>query len=250
MKDHTVIRPQQWFPALLLAAFCAIAAMLVREALLRHDAIFAWGAVFLGVLLLPVFAWYRRARGSDAGTHGGRAAASAPKNGRAFYAMVWVAIALIGASLLVLHAAFAWTLFAQRLFNVSAALGLAAGLALGAAAGRRIAPRLPALAIAGAGLSLMLAVPALAMLANARFAPRRWHTAQVKVLAHRITADRHGAQRHELTLAFDGVEKRFFPSSQEWEALPRGDTFSACLREGALGSPIIVRLNDVCPFPG
>ncbi|HXZ92859.1 MAG TPA: hypothetical protein VEG36_08255, partial [Burkholderiales bacterium] len=79
---------------------------------------------------------------------------------------------------------------------------------------------------------------------------RRWHTAQVKVLAHRITTDPKGAQRHDLTLAFDGVEKRFFPSSQEWEALPRADTFSACLREGAFGSPIIVRLNDTCPFPG
>lgn len=250
MKHREVIRPQQWFPVLLFAAFCAVAVMLVREALLRHDASFAWGAVFLGVLLLPVFAWYRQAPERYAGGPGERAAASAPKNGRAFYAMVWGATALIGASLVVLHQAFAWTLFAQRLFSISAALGLAAGLALGAAVGRRIAPRLPALALAGAGLSLMLAVPALAMLANARFAPRRWHTAQVKVLAHRTTTDRHGAQRHDLTLAFDGVEKRFFPSSQEWEALPPGDAFPACLREGAFGSPIIVRLNDACPFPG
>ena len=250
MKDRTVIRPQQWLPALLVAAFLAIAALLVREALARHDANFAWGAVFLGVLLVPVFAWSREARAIDAEGSGKRTGASAPKSARALYLFGWTSIALIGASLLVLHAAFTWTLHAERLFSVSAAVGLAAGLALGATLGRRLAPRLPALALAGAGLSLMLAVPALAMLANARLAPRRWHTAQVKVLAHRITADRRGAQRHDLTLAFDGVEKRFFPSSQEWEALPRADAFPACLREGALGSPIIVRLNDACPFPG
>ena len=248
MSDRIVIRPQQWFPALLVVVFCAFAALLVREALAQHDARFAWGAVFVGVLLLPVFAWYRKAPESAA--EGQPAAAAPPKSGRAFYAMVWVAIALIGASLLVLHAAFAWTLFAQRLFNVSAALGLALGLALGAVLGRRIAPRVPALALASVGISMMLAVPALAMLANARFAPRRWHTVQVKVLAHRITTDRKNAQRHDLTLAFDGIEKRLFPSSQEWEALPRADAFPACLREGALGSPIIVRLNDTCPFPG
>jgi len=251
MNDRTVIRPQQWLPALLVAAFLVIAALLVREALARHDANFAWGAVFLGVLLLPVFAWSRRAPAIDAEGSGKRAAASAPKrNARALYVLGWTSIALIGASLLVLHAAFTWTLHAERLFSVSATVGLAAGLALGAAFGRKIAPRLPAAALALAGLSLMLAVPALAMLANARLAPRRWHTAQVKVLAHRITADRRGAQRHDLTLAFDGVEKRFFPSSQEWEALPRADAFPACLRDGALGSPIIVRLNDACPFPG
>ena len=250
MKQRAVIRPQQWFPALLLAALLALAALLVREALVRHDVLFAWGAVAAGLLLLPVLAWYRQAIAIEAEGHGERAAASAPKNARALYALAWTTIALVGASLLVLHAAFAWTLYAQRLFSISAALGLAAGLALGAAFGRKMAPRLPALALAGAGLSLMLAVPALAMLANARLAPQRWHTVQVKVLAHRITTDRRGAQRHDLTLAFDGVEKRFFPSSQEWEALPRADAFPACLREGALGSPIIVRLNDACPFPG
>jgi hypothetical protein len=153
---------------------------------------------------------------------------------------------LVALSLLVLGIALSRTLGGERLFGDAALVGTLLGLGLGALLGRRVVPTLPVAAVTAAALALMTAVPAGALLLNARTGALPPHDVPVEVLVRRSSRDKAGTVARDVDLDVGGTRERLRPDSALFDSLSTADRFSACVRPGGLGFPVLASLTRPC----
>ena len=169
-----------------------------------------------------------------------------PKDGWESSAILAASMLLIALSGFALVVGWDLTLREGELFSRSAILGLVLGGPIGLALARKLTPTRPAGLLVAIVLASMLLVPALAFGANLLFAPRHWHTVDVKILEKKTWVDRHGSVKRDLVLRIDDVRKELSPPKRVWDALAAAKTLSGCVRDGGLGYPIAASLMHPC----
>lgn len=131
------------------------------------------------------------------------------------------------------------------LLNLTAAIGVLAGVLSGVGLGRRLLPQTPAAALTALTLVGMTLLPAAAFFADYVLAVRPGQTMRARVVS-RTSYMQHNKTHYLVTLQLAESRKELSLRRETWEHLHQGEELPVCVNDGGLGFRVVTRYGRPC----